>query len=326
MNRKAWIIILTIIAIVLLYNLRIFGYSGWGDFLNFALSAFIVYRAIVLYKKAGLATPASAPNPFLKTATKGMPFNPPIPKSTASSASNQFWGVTLVVIFVLLLAFYRAVGAAAYNFFVWGDHLLGAHGGNPIVLWVLPGLAIGAITGSLVMWKKYHIRFSWCLLTILPFLLAMTLLQVFSPPLQAITPRPLVNAADSVKMRPDSTVTTIKHKKRRSNIKKQIVTDTGTAAVQVIPPCAQDQKPVSVTVRSDSVSIHYRTASYQNGPWSDWKVKFIAQPGQYLLMDNGQVTANGIEYYYEIRSALTRSAEDPFKKALCDGPLTIDTY
>lgn len=254
-----------------------------------------------------------------------MSVNPLIPKSTASSASTQFWGVTLVVIFVLLLAFYRAVGAAAYNFFVWGDHLLGAYGGNPAVLWTLPGLAIGAMTGSLVMWKKYHIRFGWCLVTILPFLLAMSLLQIRSAPLQAITPRPLVNAADTAKMRPDSTVSTIKHKKKHFPVKK-IVTDTGAAASQVIPPCAQDQKPVSVTVRSDSVSIHYRTASYKNGPWSDWKVKFIAQAGQYLLMDNGQVTANGIEYYYEIRSALTRSAEDPFKKELCDGPLTIDTY
>jgi hypothetical protein len=326
MNRKAWIIIITIVAIVLLYNLRIFGYGGWGDFMNFALSAFIVYRAVVLYKKAGLTTQTSPRNPFFKTETKGMPVNPSIPKSTASSSSTQFWGVTLVVVLVLLLAFYRAVGAAAYNFFVWGDHLLSAYGGNPVVLWALPGLAIGAVTGSLAMWKKYHIRFGWCLVTILPFLLAMTLLQVLSAPLQAIAPRPLVDAADTAKMRPDSTVTTIKHKKRRFPVKKQIVADTGTAAIQVIPSCAQDLKPVSVMVRSDSVSIHYRTASYQNGPWSDWKVKFIAQAGQYLLMDNGQVTANGIEYYYEIRSALTRSAEDPFKKELCNGPLTIDTY
>lgn len=224
---------------------------------------------------------------------------------------------------------YSTLAATGLNFFVWGDHLF-AGGASPVIMWFLFGILFGAMIGSLIFWRKYHVEFKWCLVTIIPFFSILLLLQLLSDPLQSFTPRPLAIAVDSSKTnetvsQPVQPLKRKKHKAAKVNIQTDAVSP-GTQTSTNIQDCAKQTGSISVNVRTDSVNVYYRTAGYQNGPWGPWKSKFILQQGQFSLTDEEIIKANSLQYYYECKSVLTRSAQNPFTRHLCEGPLTIETY
>jgi hypothetical protein len=229
--------------------------------------------------------------------------------------------IALIFAFIFAVGGNQVVSAGGLNFFVWGDHILGTGSGNPpILMWGITGLFFGAMAGSVVIWRKYHIKFRWCLATIIPFLSLLFLLQAISDPLQIITPRPIVTAPDFLKVTP-----AVIPKRKRQN-PARLAADTSARQIPVAPSCATQLGNVSIYTRTDSVNIYYRTANTQNGAWSTWRSKFVPQQGQFSLTDDGQVRANSLQYYYQAKSVWMRSAQDPFTLAICDKALVIDTY
>lgn len=317
MSRKAGIIVLATITVIVLNNLRLFGYGALGDIIDFSISLFIIYRAYRLYKKAG-----EVPLPIVKRpAIQGQIITT---ASATTSSANQIGIVALIFGLVFISAGYQVVSAGAINFFVWGDHILG-NSARPVIPWALVGLFAGAMTGSLVMWRKYRIHFKWCLLTIIPFFSVLTILHVLSSPLQSILPRPLVVTSDSTSVDTNAKVITPVRKKNHA-IKTGAPIDSNAEQVEEVEACAEQMANVSVNARTDSVNIYYRTAEVKDGPWGPWKSKFIPHQGEFALTDGGQVRANSLQYYYEINSVLTRSAQNPYTRILCEGELVIDTY
>jgi hypothetical protein len=242
-----------------------------------------------------------------------------------SSTKKQIGTVALIFVIVFVLAAYQVVAAAGLDFFVWGDHILG-DSNYPIVMWALAGLLLGAACGSLVIWRKYHIPLKWCIATVAPVLLTLFLLQVCHGPLSSIAPRPLAETlVDSAKtIIPDTTPSV--HRRKKHSAWTHPLADTVKQTGSTRPECAKQMAEVSINARADSVNVYYRTAAYQHGPWGAWKSKFIPQQGQFSLTEDGPVRANTLQYYYEARSVLTRSAQNPYTRTLCDGQLVIDTY
>ena len=241
-----------------------------------------------------------------------------------TSTANQIGVVALIFAFVFVSAGYQLVSAGAVNFFVWGDHILGSSS-HPVLPWVFVGLLAGAMTGSLVMWRKYRIHFKWCLLTIIPFFSVLTILHALSSPLQSILPRPIAVTTDSTLVDTSTNVTTSVRKKRRS-VKTEVPIDSNAERVEEVEACAEQIANVTINARTDSVNIYYRTAGTKDGNWGPWQSKFIPHQGEFALAEGGQVKANSLQYYYEIKSVLTRSAQNPYVRILCEGPLVIDTY
>lgn len=317
MSRKAGIIVFATIIIIVLNNLRLFGYSALGGFIDFSISLFIIYRAYRLYKKVG-----EVPMPIVKRLVVPAQVRPTA--GTTTSTANQIGVVALIFGLVFISAGYQIVSAGAINFFVWGDHILG-NSARPVLPWALVGLFAGAMMGSLVMWRKYRINFKWCLLTLIPFFSVLTILHVLSSPLQSIIPRPLVVTTDSTVADTGTDIITSVRKKRRS-VKTEVPIDSNAERVEEVEACAEQLANVSVNARTDSVNIYYRTTEVRDGSWGPWKSKFIPHQGEFSLTDGGPVRANSLQYYYEINSVLTRSAQNPYQRVLCEGELVIDTY
>jgi hypothetical protein len=317
MSKKLSIVIVAIILIVVINNLHVFGRNGLGGFIDFLLSFFIVYRAYILYKKIDKAWPALPKKQVFQLAIKA-------PAVTAGSTAHQLGVVALIFGLIFISAGYQVVGAGGFNFFVWGDHILG-NGSRPVISWSLVGLLAGAMTGSLVIWRKYNIKFQWCLATIIPFLLILIVLEGLSGPLQSISPRPLVVTADASSTAIDSTYIKVPEKKQH-RVVKPVVQVAAAREPVADDKCAGQMADVSVNTRTDSVNIYYRTSGYRDGPWGPWRAKFIPLQGEFALTEGGQVRANSLQYYYEIKSVLTRSAQNPYTRILCEGQLVIDTY
>jgi len=324
MSRKVWIIMIAGIAIVLLNSLHVFGTTALGNLIDFALTVGIIYWAVMSIKRLNPSSNRVLRKVVLPekvaeypTADKGQP---------NASGLSQVWVLIFIFLIIMFCFAFRIMAAAGLNFFVWGDHLLGAdQGRSPVFMWALAGLFPGAMIGSIVIWRKYRIKFQWCLVTIAPFLVMLFFLQVLSDPLQAIEPSPLAAAVDSARVKVPESIPVIPKRHRHKVLKEVAPVDT---AKEAPPPvaCSNQQANISVNARTDSVNVYYRTAGRQDGPWSSWKSKFIPQQGQFSLTDDGPVLANGIQYYYEIKSVMSRSAQNPYTRQLCDGPLVIDTY
>jgi hypothetical protein len=331
MNRKFWIIVFAGAAILLLNNLHIFGRNNFGTLFDLSLTIFIVYRAVKAFKRAGRVvglTPAEIWGPKNRaiSPSREIPAFSPAVKPTVAGLS-PIWVLALIAGLLMICFSYHLIAMVGLNFFVWGDHILGeSRGERPVIMWAIAGVFLGAVVGSLVIWRKYHIKFQWCLATIIPFTFILVMLQSLSDPLQSVEPRPLVVVADSNHTELVA-ATPVRVKKRRRHTAKavqQVVVPKHQAAA--VNDCVKEQAMVIIHARSDSVHIYYRTADYQHGPWSEWKSKFVPQQGQFSLTADDEVRVNSLQYYYEIRSVLTRSAQNPYTRLLCEGQLVIDTY
>ncbi|GGE41249.1 hypothetical protein EV200_101675 [Pedobacter psychrotolerans] len=236
---------------------------------------------------------------------------------------------------MLLLIFHNFFGAVTYNAFVLIDHAFRLSGANsPVFIWSCFGLLMGAVVGIVVATKKFKLDKKISLFAGIPVALLIVGLLLASGPYGQISPRPeeLSAKEENNNQLVDSSQLSVAAKtqiqpKKRS---KLLIKKIQQKAEQNLPKresCEEKLTGVSVTVRSDSVRLFFRTTQENGGEWSRWESIFIPQPGQYGLSGSGgKVIANGIQYYYEVKQIATRSASDPFSKSLCNGPLTIDTY
>lgn len=308
MMRRFLIIVVTLIAIILINGWHLFGTSSLGVLCNLALTIWIISRAYARLKKAGRSVFTTIP----------------VPKPTTAGSWPPLLVIVLIVVFIFATAGYQLVSAAGYNFFVWGDHLLGAGiQPQPVIRWAIAGFLFGCVAGSIVIWRKYRLKFQWSLISVILLVLLVAGLQYTRSPFEAVEPRPLGTVADTSSARPQDSVV---HFDRPKTTKIGKVSRPEITPVVPKASCLTQLADISINARGDSVTIYYRTAAGDDCSWSDWKTKFIPQQGQFALTDDGPVRANKLQYYYEVKSVFTRSAQNPYARALCDGPLVMDTY
>ncbi|MDY0905397.1 hypothetical protein [Pedobacter sp. CFBP9032] len=253
-----------------------------------------------------------------------------VPESTKDKHAWKY-----IIAGMLLLIFHNFFGALAYNAFVLIDHAFSLLGANsPVFIWSLFGLLIGAVFGTVVATKKFKLDKKISLFGGIPIAILIVGLLLASGPYGQMSQRTEELLAkeennnqlvDSSQLSADAK-TQIQPKKRSQLLNKKVE----WKAEQNLPKpesCEKKLTGVSVTVRSDSVRLFFRTTQENGGEWSRWESIFIPQPGQYALSGSGgKVIANGIQYFYEAKQVATRSSSDPFSRSLCNGPLTIDTY
>jgi len=313
MRRKLWIVLVAGFAIFLINDLHVFGPTGVGVFFDLGISAWITYRAWTL-----ISVSMNSSEILLKSKPAS---------STFSGGLSPAWVTALCFLLVMNCFAYRIMAAAGLNFFVWGDHVFGAGGRLwPVLTWSVAGLALGAVTGSVVFWRKYHISFKRCLVLIVPIVLLLYFFRASSGPLGTVIPAPLALAADTQKIMGPAPVQISPRRKQHRTRKPARKADTALNAAEPVPECERGSGEITINARTDSVNIYYRLSAYKDAPWGPWRSKFIAQQGQFSLTEDGPVFSNGLQYYYENHSVLTRSAQNPYTKILCDGPLVIDTY
>lgn len=237
---------------------------------------------------------------------------------------NNLWKYIVAALFFTVV-FHNFFGAVAYNIFVIIDNALSASGTNsPVFMWLFIGCFIGMGIGSVIACRKFQLNPKISLLAVIPTALILILFWANAGPLYSIHPRAKLQATtdssaiDSSVIITDTTAIAPRRKPaKQKKTKKEIPVST----------CADQTTEVSLSVRSDSVKLFFRTAKIKDGEWSDWESIFIPQPGQYALSGKrGKIIANSIQYYYEVKQEATRSPGNPFTKSLCTGPLNIDTY
>jgi len=250
-------------------------------------------------------------------------------KSTFKPIKTQdshAWKYVVAALFFTVVL-HNFFGAIAYNAFVIIDNAFSTSGANsPILIWAFMGCFMGICIGSVIACRKFQLNRKISLLAVLPVAMILILLFVNAGPLYSIHPRTELRAkADEESSTVDSSViitdtTFIMPKRKLPKHKK-------TKKELPISTCINQTTQVSLTVKSDSVKLFFRTAKIKGGEWSDWESIFIPQPGQYALSGKkGKIMANSIQYYYEVKQEATRSASNPFTKSLCMGALNIDTY
>jgi hypothetical protein len=204
---------------------------------------------------------------------------------------------------------------------------------SPLFSWCIFGAAIGIALGGLISSNKYNlgnlVKFAACL----PAILVITIILIGAGPFSKINPRPQdIQTKSDIENRTDSTssvVNTTTYLKPEQSLEAVAPAQSKSQKVRdnPRPSCEVDVAGITVTIRSDSVKLFYRTSKVKDGDWSDWESISIPQPGQYTLSGpEGKVFANSIQYYYEAKQEAVRSASDPYRKSLCNGSLFIDTY
>ncbi|MGN8058718.1 hypothetical protein ACTJKN_20700 [Pedobacter sp. 22163] len=239
---------------------------------------------------------------------------------------SHLWKYIIAALFFSVVL-HNFFGAITYNTFVIIDNVLRASGANSsIFTWWFTGGFIGICIGSFIACRKFQLNRKISLFAALPIAMILILFLVNAGPLSSIYPRTELQAktdeelstVDSAVIITDTFAITPKRKlPQQKKIKKEIP----------VLNCINKTTQVSLTVKSDSVRLFFRTAKIKDGEWSDWESIFIPQPGQYALSGKrGKVITNSIQYYYEVKQEATRSANNPFTKSLCTGELNIDTY
>ncbi|MCX2430988.1 hypothetical protein [Pedobacter sp. GR22-10] len=168
---------------------------------------------------------------------------------------------------MLLLIFHHFFAAVAYNAFVLIDNAFSLSGANaPVFIWSFFGLLMGAAIGTVVATKKFKLDKKISLFAGIPLTLLILGLLLASGPYGQVSPRPEELAAkDENKDQPiDSSQlsinvkTQIQTKKRSQLLNKKVL----PKAQQNLPKresCEEKLTGVSVTVRSDSVRLFFRT-------------------------------------------------------------------
>jgi len=249
-----------------------------------------------------------------------------------NKGKKKEWKFTFLIVLAFgVLIFHNFFGAIAYNTFVIADNAFCATGTrSPIFMWSVIGLLTGAGAGSVIAVRKFKLSKKIFLFSGAPLAVLLFVLLIASGPIGQITPRPdtLTEENGAIDSTSYSAVITNKHEPYKPKKRATIISKKLQQEVEPIKKtCEQKVAGISVTVRSDSVRLFFRTTAIKGGEWSRWESIFIPQPGQYALSGaNGKVFANSIQYYYEAKLEATRSANDPFSRYLCNGPLSIDTY
>jgi len=86
--------------------------------------------------------------------------------AVAAKKNNSFFiiGVLILLVFLLLRNY---IGALSINILTVIDHFLNLNARlSPILMWGAMGILLGAIAGSLTVWKKYKLAFKWNFISI----------------------------------------------------------------------------------------------------------------------------------------------------------------
>ena len=78
--------------------------------------------------------------------------------------SSFIIGIIILLVFLLLRDY---IGALSINILTIIDHLLNLNARlSPILMWGIMGILLGAVAGSLTVWKKYKLAFKWNFISI----------------------------------------------------------------------------------------------------------------------------------------------------------------
>lgn len=156
-----------------IYFIRHSGlFYSLSDTLNIALVITFIYLIVVIiqYVRQPSANYKIAPNII-----------EPQKATRKSTGSPGFFGIVAIALMIYFLR--KTLGRHSFEIFVFLDNLVKfAQSLPPFVGWILPGLLIGAICGSLVAWKKHKLSFTINLLPIGVFVLVIFLLIIINKP------------------------------------------------------------------------------------------------------------------------------------------------
>lgn len=112
-----------------------------------------------------------------------IPNNSSTIQNNAGDRKKKSYAILGIGFFLFLALIHNLVGAFSINFFTTLDNTLKiSEQISPIVMWGILGLLIGAVVGSLVIWKKYNLEFKWNFISIgVLTLFVFTLVATSSP-------------------------------------------------------------------------------------------------------------------------------------------------
>lgn len=113
-----------------------------------------------------------------RTTTSAFKRQPAVP----AKKNNPYFIIGVILLLVLLIL-RNFIGAMSINLLTLTDHLLNINSSvSPILMWGIFGMFLGAIAGSLAIWKKYKLAFKWNYISIgLLSLFLIVLIAVRSP-------------------------------------------------------------------------------------------------------------------------------------------------
>lgn len=189
-------IIRAIVFIIILYFINdLYRYSSLSGIIDIALIAAYIYLIVAVIN---FIRRPSTSNKNRESTTPGQAnnYSPNIPvtnsgtthfRTTSKNQSNKNTGgllvFAIVVIIALIILLREILGQFSLATFAFIDGLLKFNESMPPILgWMILGLLVGAIYGSVVAWKKYNLSFSINLIPIGGFLLIAVLLFIINKP------------------------------------------------------------------------------------------------------------------------------------------------
>ncbi len=149
-------------------------YYAFSPIINIAFILSFIYLIVVIVQYVRQPSSTYKADPVAIT-----PQDVTKPKTT----SGSLWFVGFIVIALLIFLFRETLGRNSFKIFIVLDNFVKfAPSLPPFIGWILPGLLLGAIFGSLVAWKKYKLNYTINLLPIGAFAVIMFLLIIINKP------------------------------------------------------------------------------------------------------------------------------------------------
>jgi len=176
------------VLLAVLYILRSYGeFYSVRFFINVLFVILSIYLIIVIIQY--VTRPVT-----IKNAVHGID-SPP--SSTGSTLSSP-WFVGFIVVAVMIYLLRRTLGRNSFEAFLFSDNLFKFFKSfPPFVGWILPGILVGAIYGSIVAWKKYKLNFLINFFPITAFVLIVLLMVLLNDPLSNDLPDKITNQTDT---------------------------------------------------------------------------------------------------------------------------------
>ncbi len=163
------------ILIFFFYFIKDYGiFYAFSSLINIAFILSSIYLVVLIIQYV------SRPS----TANKNAPVTAAPQNVTKKTTAGSLWFVVFIAMALLIFLFRETLGRKSFEIFVFLDNLLKfAQSLPPFISWILPGLLLGAIYGSIVAWKKYKLNFKINLLPIGAFAVILLLLVIVNKPL-----------------------------------------------------------------------------------------------------------------------------------------------
>lgn len=230
-NNNLLIIVGGIIAFIIINEILPYGTPF---IVNIVILVLIVYSCYRLITKSSTTTYGAAstnrPNPF--SATPGFS-NPKSP-----SGNSGFIKFLVIAFIIFIIVAQKFLASLAYYLFSVGDNLNFTYNGNPLIIWAVFGVLLGAVYGGIITYKKFRLKVKYALMPAGFSIFIFALLFINNSYFKSHIYEGYPVATDSLKT--DSTRILLpqvtKRKKLRTKRKHLADTSLATSGVNTITP------------------------------------------------------------------------------------------